>query len=104
MAEIILNSSNFESEVLASDKPVVVEEKRHVKKKSKNKDREYRVDETLSRDRIDVHDEHQRTRYVNSCLEQIKEASKELEKLSEEYNIVTSYLTDMELIAFSFSH
>lgn len=51
-----------------------------------------------SRDKINIHDEEQRTQYVTNCLEQIVEASKELDLLSGEYNLVTSYLTDMEEI------
>ena len=53
---------------------------------------------TLKRDDIDVHDKKQRERYVKACLEQMAEASKELETLGAEYNLVTSYLTDMEEI------
>lgn len=52
----------------------------------------------LSREKLDIHDNNQRERYVKACLEQIAESSKELEILNEEYNMVTSYLTDMELI------
>lgn len=53
---------------------------------------------SLKRDDIDVHDKKQRERYVKACLEQMAEASKELETLGGEYNLVTSYLTDMEEI------
>lgn len=53
---------------------------------------------SLKRDEIDVHDKKQRERYVKACLEQMAEASKELETLGGEYNLVTSYLTDMEEI------
>ena len=52
--------------------------------------------EGLRRDDVDMHDKKQRERYVKACLEQMAEASKELETLGSEYNLVTSYLTDME--------
>ena len=48
--------------------------------------------------RIKKHDKKQRKEYVQGCLEQIAEASKELEELEFEYNMVTSYLKDMEEI------
>lgn len=50
------------------------------------------------RDDLNVHDKTQREEYVRGCLEQIAEASKELETLQFEYNMVTSYLKDMEEI------
>lgn len=52
----------------------------------------------LKREDVDMHDKKQRERYVRACLEQMAEASKELETLGGEYNLVTSYLTDMEEI------
>lgn len=55
-------------------------------------------EETLKRDNIDMHDKKQREHYVKACLEQMSEASKELDTLGGEYNLVTSYLTDMEEI------
>ena len=61
----------------------------------------YRPDweeESLKRDNIDMHDKKQREHYVKACLEQMSEASKELDALGGEYNLVTSYLTDMEEI------
>ncbi|MDE5823078.1 MAG: hypothetical protein K2H91_00100 [Lachnospiraceae bacterium] len=61
----------------------------------------YRPDweeESLKRDNIDMHDKIQREHYVKACMEQITEASKELDTLGGEYNLVTSYLTDMEEI------
>lgn len=39
-----------------------------------------------------------RKEYVRNCLEKISEASKEMENLDYEYNLVTSYLEDMEEI------
>lgn len=53
---------------------------------------------SLKRDNVDMHDGSQREHYVNACLEQMAEASKELDTLGGEYNLVTSYLTDMEEI------
>lgn len=51
-----------------------------------------------NRDDFEIKDKKQRREYVKGCLEQIAEASKELENLQFEYNMVTSYLTDMEEI------
>ena len=45
-----------------------------------------------------MHDQTQREHYVKACMEQMSEASKELDTLGGEYNLVTSYLTDMEEI------
>ena len=55
-------------------------------------------EETLKRDNIDMHDKKQREHYVKACLEQMSEAARELDALGGEYNLVTSYLTDMEEI------
>lgn len=54
--------------------------------------------EYLKRDDINIHDKRQRESYVKACLEQMSEASRELETLGGEYDLVTSYLTDMEEI------
>ncbi len=50
------------------------------------------------RDDYQINDKSQREEYVKGCLEQIAEASKELETLQFEYNMVTAYLKDMEEI------
>lgn len=50
------------------------------------------------RSTVDFTDEEQRSRYITNCLEQIAEASKEINLLNGEYNLVTTYLTDMEEI------
>lgn len=50
------------------------------------------------REDLQIDDKQQREEYVRGCLEQIAEASKELENLQFEYNMVTSYLKDMEEI------
>lgn len=59
-------------------------------------DAESQGDTLLKREQIDMHDHLQRERYVKACLEQLAEASKELETLGAEYNLVTSNLTDIE--------
>lgn len=51
-----------------------------------------------SRDGVDFGDEEQRSRYISSCLEQMQEASREMDLLAGEYSRVTAYLTDMEEI------
>lgn len=50
------------------------------------------------RDDLQINNKQQRDDYVRGCLEQIAEASRELENLQHEYNMVTSYLKDMEEI------
>lgn len=50
------------------------------------------------RDDLQIKDSSQRQEYVKGCLDQIAEASGELENLQFEYNMVTSYLMDMEEI------
>ncbi|MEG2232348.1 MAG: hypothetical protein RRX92_10065, partial [Lachnospiraceae bacterium] len=52
----------------------------------------------LVREKVNLRDDDQRNRYVQSCLEQMKEASLELDEVTHEYSLVTSYLTDMEEI------
>lgn len=52
----------------------------------------------IDREVINMRDKEERRRYVDNCLEQIAEASGELDQLTEEYNLVTTYLTDMEEI------
>lgn len=51
-----------------------------------------------ARESVDFRDEEQRSRYVVNCLEQMAEASKEIDLLTGEYNLVTSYLTDTDEI------
>ena len=50
------------------------------------------------RDGTNFHDRQERIRYIENCLEQIGEAQIELNLLHGEYQLVTSYLTDMEEI------
>ena len=47
---------------------------------------------------VDYEDKEQRTDYVKSCLERMADATMELENLTYEYEMVTSYLKDMEEI------
>lgn len=47
---------------------------------------------------IDYHNKEQRNDYVKNCLERMADATKELENLNFEYDMVTSYLKDMEEI------
>lgn len=51
-----------------------------------------------ARDEVDFSNEDQRRLYIQNCLEQMAEASKEINLLTGEYSLVTSYLTDMEEI------
>lgn len=48
--------------------------------------------------KIDFSDPGARSSYVINCLEQMKDASDELDRINDEYSLVTSYLTDMEEI------
>lgn len=50
------------------------------------------------RDKINFQDGEERKRYLTGCMEQIGEAEKEINLLTGEYSLVTSYLTDMEEI------
>ena len=60
-------------------------------------DEEEWEEEESSRE-IDFNNREQRNDYVRNCLENMAEATKELENLNFEYNMVTSYLKDMEEI------
>lgn len=50
------------------------------------------------RDDLQIHNRKQRQEYVRGCLEQMAEASREVANLQHEYQVVTSYLKDMEEI------
>ena len=50
------------------------------------------------RDEVDFGDREQRSEYIRSCLEQMEEATREINLLTGEYSLVTSYLTDIEEI------
>lgn len=47
---------------------------------------------------IDMSNAYLREQYVISCLEQMKDASREIDRITSEYATVTSYLTDIEEI------
>ncbi len=51
---------------------------------------------TKERNLFKLSDELQREKYIRSLIEQVKDASTELDKLSNEYNLVTATLKDME--------
>ena len=62
-------------------------------------DEELRMEEedyVLSIDQIDMKSAGDRERYVLSLLEQIADASAQIESCKEEYNTVNRYLKDME--------
>lgn len=71
-------------------------------KKKKTDDPIYEIGDwneiVYDRDDLQINNKQQREEYVRGCLEQIAEASRELESLQYEYNMVTSYLKDMEEI------
>ncbi len=56
--------------------------------------------DTLVKDRnlLKMKDGFERQKYIRSCVEQMRSASDELERVSEEYNTVTAYLKDIEEI------
>lgn len=56
--------------------------------------------ETLlkDRDRLKMSDPGEREKFIKSCVEQMLTSSTQLDQLSEEYNMVTAYLKDMEEI------
>ncbi len=68
----------------------------------KRKHREGSADDwenvVYERDNVNFDDEAQRNRYVTGCLEQMGEAAREMNLLTGEYSLITSYLTDMEEI------
>lgn len=55
-------------------------------------------DTVLDRKQINLNQDEDRERYLRSCCEQIADASKEMENLTYEYGLVTSYLKDIEEI------
>ena len=54
--------------------------------------------DTITNDRtyLKINDPYQREKYIRSLVEQVKNASAELDKLSYEYNVVTAVLKDMD--------
>lgn len=55
-------------------------------------------DTVLDRKQMNLKRDEDRERYVRTCCEQIADASKEMENLTYEYGLVTSYLKDIEEI------
>ncbi len=55
-------------------------------------------DPIVERKRININKEEDRERYLRTCCEQIADASREMENLTYEYGLVTSYLKDIEEI------
>ena len=55
-------------------------------------------DIVFERTHLKIHDNEQRKQYITGCLQQMKDAEKELEQLHYEYSIVTSRLTDIEAL------
>lgn len=53
---------------------------------------------TITNDRtyLKISDPYQREKYIRSLVEQVRDASAELDKLSYEYNVVTAVLKDMD--------
>lgn len=69
------------------------------KKKIKEEEQEDDWEQIVyERDKINFHNSEERKRYLENCMEQIKDAERELDLLTGEYNLVTAYLTDMEEI------
>lgn len=54
--------------------------------------------EVLDRRQVDLRRKEDRERYLRSCCEQIADATKEMDNLTYEYGLVTSYLKDIEEI------
>ena len=55
---------------------------------------------TEERQLFRMSDEVQREKYIRSLVEQVKDASTEMDKLSNEYNFVTATLKDMVRMRF----
>lgn len=74
---------------------------RKLKNKFHKKDQENQYDpwdEAEDGYQVDYDNQEQRSDYVKNCLERMADATKELENLTYEYDMVTSYLKDMEEI------
>ncbi|MBE5843701.1 MAG: hypothetical protein E7302_05895 [Butyrivibrio sp.] len=55
-------------------------------------------DIVYTRKNIDMDDDAQRREYIGNCLQQMAEASRDMDSLQFEYRVVTSHLRDMEEI------
>ena len=72
----------------------------HRKKKETQNELEEQQPDGIGREDFDLTDSYQRGKYIQSCLEQIAEATREIENLNGEYKQVNAYLQDMELIEY----
>lgn len=76
--------------------------KKLIEWKKRKEDPVYDIDDwnevVYDRDDLQINNKEQRQEYIKGCMEQIAEASRELDNLQFEYNMVTSYLKDMEEI------
>lgn len=72
--------------------------KRFFKKKTEPVEEDDWEQVVYTRNGVNFEEEDQRKRYIVNCLEQITEASREIDLLTGEYTLVTSYLTEMEEI------
>lgn len=76
--------------------------KKLLQRKKKQEVPEFEIEDwnevVYDREDYQINDKDQRQEYVIGCLDQIAEASRELENLQFEYNMVTAYLKDMEEI------
>ena len=66
------------------------------KKKHQENDTDDWETVVYDRDDVDFSDEEERSRYIANCLEQMGEATREMNLLTGEYSLITSHLTDME--------
>ena len=62
------------------------------------------LEKTLDRDDVDMDDVSQREQYVRTCLEQMIDATQELELLEGEYRNVDSHLKDVEEVEMLTGH
>lgn len=53
---------------------------------------------TFKKQKVDMDNSEERNQYVRNCCEQMVEASNETENAKLEYNLVTAYLNDMQMI------
>lgn len=73
--------------------------KKLFKKNIDSEDAAYETEEKrvpLSRRQVNMRNEDERERFITECCEQMRDAEKEIERLTDEYAYVTGYLTDME--------
>ena len=76
----------------------IIFKKKHQEEWEKQLELENWTDIVYTRKDIDIDDPVQRREYVENCLQQMAEASRDLDSLQFEYRAVTSHLRDMEEI------